>query len=58
MIHFATPDFCTRLPPQANRKGSYHLTIDYTEPSDSLLTGDDARWARSLVKNMRPKKPS
>jgi hypothetical protein len=35
---------------QAYRKGRYHLTIDYREPPDPPLTGDDAKWARTLVK--------
>jgi hypothetical protein len=43
---------------QAYRKGRYHLTIDYADPPDPPLTGDDAKWARTLVKALRPKKPS
>jgi hypothetical protein len=35
---------------QAYRKGRYHLTINYAEPPDPPLAGDDARWARTLVK--------
>jgi hypothetical protein len=43
---------------QAYRKGRYHLTINYTEPPDPPLTGDDAKWARTLVKAARKNKPS
>ena len=43
---------------QAYRKGRYHLTIDYAEPPDPPLTGDDAKWARTLVKTARPRKRS
>ena len=43
---------------QAYRKGRYHLTIDYAEPPDPPLTGDDAKWARTQVKATRPKKSS
>ncbi len=43
---------------QAYRKGRYHLTIYYAEPPDPPLTSDDAKWARTLIKAMRPKKPS
>jgi hypothetical protein len=42
---------------QAYRKGRYALTIDYAEPPDPPLTGDDAKWARALVKAARKGKP-
>jgi hypothetical protein len=42
---------------QAYRKGRYHLTIDYAEPPEPPLTGADAKWARTLVKAARRKKP-
>ena len=35
---------------QAYRKGRYHLTIHYDEPPDLPLRGEDARWARALVR--------
>jgi Protein of unknown function (DUF4058) len=45
---------------QAYRKGRYSLTINYAEPPDPPLTGDDAKWARALVraarKSSRPEK--
>jgi hypothetical protein len=43
---------------QAYRKGRYSLTINYAEPPDPPLTGDDAKWARALVKAARKSKPS
>jgi hypothetical protein len=43
---------------QAYRKGRYSLTIDYGEPPDPPLTGDDAKWARALVKAARKGKSS
>ena len=43
---------------QAYRKGRYYLTINYKRPPIPPLTGADVRWARSLVKSARPKKPS
>ena len=43
---------------QAYRKGRYALTINYAEPPDPPLTGDDAKWARALVKSARKRKPS
>lgn len=38
---------------QAYRKGRYHLTVDYNEPPDPPLEGNDAKWARTLVKKAR-----
>ena len=43
---------------QAYRKGRYSLTINYAEPPDPPLTGDDAKWGQSLVKAARKRKPS
>jgi hypothetical protein len=43
---------------QAYHKGRYYLTINYAEPPDPPLTGDDAKWARKLIKAARPRKPS
>jgi hypothetical protein len=43
---------------QAYRKGRYHLTINYAEPPDPPLMGDDAKWARKLVKAARSPKRS
>ncbi len=43
---------------QAYRKGRYSLTLNYAEPPDPPLTGDDAKWARALVKAARKSKPS
>ena len=43
---------------QAYRKGRYHLTIDYSEPPTPPLKGDDAKWARNLIKAMRRQRPS
>jgi hypothetical protein len=34
----------------AYRKGRYHASIDYQEAPDPPLKGDDARWAKSMVK--------
>jgi hypothetical protein len=42
----------------AYRKGRYHLTIDYAELPDPPLAGDDAKWARTLVKAARPRRRS
>jgi hypothetical protein len=43
---------------QAYRKGRYALTINYAEPPDPPLAGDDAKWARALVKAARKSKPT
>jgi hypothetical protein len=43
---------------QAYRKGRYFLSINYADPPDPPLTGDDAKWARALVKAARKRKPS
>ncbi len=43
---------------QAYRKGRYHLTIDYAQPPDPPLAGDDAKWARTLVRAARKSRPS
>jgi len=37
----------------AYRKGRYRLTIDYDEPPDLPLRGEDARWARALVRKAK-----
>jgi len=46
------------VPEQAYREGRYHLTINYNKPPVPPLKGDDARWARTLVKPTRRKKSS
>lgn len=38
---------------QAYRKGRYHLTIDYSEPPDLPLRGEEAKWARTRVKKAK-----
>jgi hypothetical protein len=37
----------------AYRKGRYRLTIDYDEPPDLPLRGEDARWAKALVRKAK-----
>jgi Protein of unknown function (DUF4058) len=34
---------------QAYRKGRHHATIDYREPPDPPLVGDDAKWAKAVI---------
>ena len=34
----------------AYRKGRYYLTLHYNEPPDPPLAGDDAKWAKALIK--------
>jgi hypothetical protein len=41
---------------QAYRKGRYALTIDYSVPPEPPLTGDDAKWARTLLKGRKNKR--
>jgi hypothetical protein len=43
---------------QAYRKGRYALTVNYAEPADPPLTGDDTKWARTLIKAARKSKVS
>jgi hypothetical protein len=40
---------------QAYRKGRCQLTIDYDEPPDLPLRGEDAKWARTLVRKAKKK---
>lgn len=43
---------------QAYRKGRYSLTINDAERPEPPLTGDDAKWARALVRAARKTRPS
>jgi hypothetical protein len=38
---------------QVHQNGRYSATIDYTEPCDPPLTGDDVKWAQEL-RNIQP----
>jgi hypothetical protein len=38
---------------QAYRKGRYHLTINYQEPPEPPLAGEDAKWGRTLIRRAK-----
>jgi hypothetical protein len=37
----------------AYRKGRYYLTLDYSEPPEPPLAGDDGKWARALLRQSK-----
>jgi hypothetical protein len=38
---------------QAYRKGRYYLTINYKEPPEPPFQGEDAKWAKAIVKKAK-----
>lgn len=38
---------------QAYRKGRYHATLNYREPPDPPLVGEEAKWAKALLKKAK-----